>query len=85
MNKDVPAGEVCQIFTIMDLSPTNQVRKIPVPGDRNQGGKKGVYQIDSGTGMLIKSRMENEIKGTIEMIGRIIPIALDNTITVTRQ
>ena len=50
-----------------------------------QGEQKGVYQIDSRTGMLIKSRMENEFKGTIEMMGRIIPITFDNTITVSRQ
>jgi hypothetical protein len=45
-----------------------------------QGGQQGEYEMEAKTGMLISSRIKADVKGTIRMMGRQVPVRIKTSV-----
>lgn len=50
-----------------------------------KGKQEGEYKMDIKTGMLISSTIKSEIEGNVTMMGREIPVTVENTIKISRR
>lgn len=57
---------------IMDQAVTGDLR----------GSQHGKFEVDAQTGMMLKNSIKANVKGTLQIMGRDIPVTINNTVNV---
>lgn len=68
-------GEMVSDSTTADLMGNHVIPNL-------KGELNGEYEMDIKTGMMINSQLNSELKGTISMMGREIPINIENRVKI---
>ncbi len=50
-----------------------------------KGEQKGEYQVQTRTGMLLNAKISATIEGTLQLMGRSVPVTIKNSVTMNRR